>query len=224
MAESGRVYATGLNNFGQLGISDEKDFCTEPVEVRIQKEAVHISAGYNHSCVVTADGELFMWGVNSSGQLGLGKRSAKAVRLPTKVDSLDGIVIRRAALGSDHSMAIADGGEVFSWGDGRSGRLGHGHESTFLGFLKSTSEYTPRLIKELEGIKVKQVAAGMLHSACVDENGAVYIFGERATNRVSFGEANKTTTPSMISSLLDCEEVACGGYHTRWGPVQLGFE
>ncbi|CAK9319357.1 unnamed protein product [Citrullus colocynthis] len=214
LTESGRVYATGLNNFGQLGISDEKDFCTEPVEVRIQKEAVHISAGYNHSCVVTADGELFMWGVNSSGQLGLGKRSAKAVRLPTKVDSLDGIVIRRAALGSDHSMAVADGGEVFSWGDGRSGRLGHGHESTFLGFLKSTSEYTPRLIKELEGIKVKQVAAGMLHSACVDENGAVYIFGERATNRVSFGEANKTTTPSMISSLLDCEEVACGGYHT----------
>lgn len=127
LAESGRVYATGLNNFGQLGISDEKDFCTvcyltlhhrylpvivfcryilynlkkqlilqflyefflsiflpivgpscwhlmishltcislfkfcirngilmqEPVEVRIQKEAVHISAGYNHSCVVT---------------------------------------------------------------------------------------------------------------------------------------------------------------------------
>lgn len=32
--------------------------------------------------------------------------SAKAVHLPTKVDSLDGIVIKRAALGSDHSMAV----------------------------------------------------------------------------------------------------------------------
>ncbi|KAG7027596.1 putative E3 ubiquitin-protein ligase HERC1 [Cucurbita argyrosperma subsp. argyrosperma] len=155
-----------------------------------------------------------MWGMNSSGQLGLGKRSAKSVCLPTKVNSLDGIVIRRAALGSDHSMAVTDGGEVLSWGDGLSGRLGHGHESSLLGFLKSTSEYTPRLIKELEGIKVKRIAAGMLHSACVDENGAVFIFGERATNRVSFGDANKETTPSMISTLLNCEEVSCGGYHT----------
>ena len=33
--------------------------------------------------------------------------SAKAVHLPTKVDSLDGIVIKRAALGSDHSIAVA---------------------------------------------------------------------------------------------------------------------
>ncbi|XP_023518662.1 ultraviolet-B receptor UVR8 isoform X1 [Cucurbita pepo subsp. pepo] len=214
LTESGRVYATGLNNFGQLGILEEQGYCTEPVEVRIQKEAVHIAAGYNHSCVVTADGELYMWGMNSSGQLGLGKRSAKSVCLPTKVNSLDGIVIRRAALGSDHSMAVTDGGEVLSWGDGRSGRLGHGHESSLLGFLKSTSEYTPRLIKELEGIKVERIAAGMLHSACVDENGAVFIFGERATNRVSFGEANKETTPSMISTLLNCEEVSCGGYHT----------
>ncbi|XP_022154913.1 ultraviolet-B receptor UVR8 isoform X2 [Momordica charantia] len=194
LTESGRVYATGLNNFGQLGISDDKSYSTEPVEVKIQKEAVHISAGYNHSCVVTG--------------------SAKAVHLPTKVDSLDGIVIKRAALGSDHSMAVTDGGEVLSWGDGRSGRLGHGHESTLLGFLKSTSEYTPRLIKELDGIKVKQIAAGMLHSACVDENGAVFIFGERAMNRVGFDEANKATIPSIISTLLNCEEVACGGYHT----------
>ncbi|XP_022966333.1 PH, RCC1 and FYVE domains-containing protein 1 isoform X3 [Cucurbita maxima] len=197
LTESGRVYATGLNNFGQLGILEEQGYCTEPVEVRIQKEAVHIAAGYNHSCVVTADGELYMWGMNSSGQLGLGKRICDIIFF---------------------SMFIfffsPDGGEVLSWGDGRSGRLGHGHESSLLGFLKSTSEYTPRLIKELEGIKVKRIAAGMLHSACVDENGAVFIFGERATNRLSFGEANKATTPSMISTLLDCEEVSCGGYHT----------
>lgn len=93
------------------------------------------------------------------------------MRIPTKVDSLDGIVIKKAALGSDHSMAVTgidilqhfsfvdlvfscflkessflyfspDGGEVLSWGDGRSGRLGHGHESTFLGFLKSTRYFT----------------------------------------------------------------------------------
>ncbi|XP_052887820.1 uncharacterized protein LOC108469921 isoform X5 [Gossypium arboreum] len=80
------------------------------------------------------DGELYMWGKNSSGQLGLRK----------------------------------NGGEALSWGAVASGRLGHGLESSIFGFLTSNSEYTPRLIKKLEGIRVKRVAAGLLHSACID--------------------------------------------------------
>ncbi|KAF8404103.1 hypothetical protein HHK36_008983 [Tetracentron sinense] len=76
------------------------------------------------------------------------------------------------------------------------------------------SEYTPRLIKKLEGVKVKNVAAGLLHSACLDENGSVFIFGERAVDKIGFGEANNATSPSIISKLPFSDEVACGGYHT----------
>ncbi|BBH02539.1 hypothetical protein Prudu_013143 [Prunus dulcis] len=67
------------------------------------------------------------------------------------------------------------------------------------------TEYTPRLIKKLEGTKVKKVAAGMLHSACIDENGSVFIFDERALDKVGSGPRSK---------LPSSEEVACGGYHT----------
>ncbi|XP_050382759.1 ultraviolet-B receptor UVR8 [Argentina anserina] len=214
LTQGGRVFATGLNDFGQLGVSGDVPYATEPVEVSgIDKQVVQISAGYYHSCAVTENGELYMWGKNSDGQLGLGKRGAKAVAVPTKVECLAGITIRMVALGSDHSVAVTDGGESLSWGGG-SGRLGHVSGSHILGIFKSTSEYTPRLIKKLEGTKVIKVAAGMLHSACVDENGSVFVFGERAVDRMWRATEQNGTEPSMISRLPCSEEVSCGGYHT----------
>ncbi|XP_068482265.1 ultraviolet-B receptor UVR8 isoform X2 [Phaseolus vulgaris] len=179
-----------------------------------EKKIMQISAGYNHSCAITVDGELYMWGKNTSGQLGFGKRAPNIVPLPTKVEYLDGINIKMAALGSEHTLAISDGGEAFSWGMGESGRLGHGHESSILGFFKSSSEYTPRLIKDLEGIKVKYVAAGLLNSACTDENGSVLVFGERRIENLHLKGTSDATRPSLVSELPYSKEVACGGYHT----------
>ncbi|EOX92733.1 hypothetical protein QUC31_003788 [Theobroma cacao] len=218
LTESGRVYATGLNDFGQLGSSDSMNYTPEPIEVSgLPKEIVQISAGYHHSCAITVDGKLYMWGKNSSGQLGLGKKAAKVVHVPTKVECLSGLTIKTAALGSEHTVAVTDGGEALSWGGAASGRLGHGLEPSIFGFLTSTSEYTPRLIKKLEGIKVARVAAGLLHSACIDgiaENGSLFIFGEKVVTNLGFGGAKNATMPSMISALPYSEEVACGGYHT----------
>ncbi|XP_010521375.1 PREDICTED: ultraviolet-B receptor UVR8 isoform X2 [Tarenaya hassleriana] len=214
LTETGRVFATGLNDCGQLGVSGVKAYTMEPLEVLGLKDVLYVSAGYSHSAAITVDGELYMWGKNSSGQLGLGKKAAKVVHSPVKVESLNGITIKSVALGSEHSVAVTDGGEILSWGGGGSGRLGHGHESTLLGILRSSSEFTPRLIKKLEGVKVENVAAGLLHSACTDENGSAFIFGERAINKLGFGGANNATTPSIISEVPYAVEISCGGYHT----------
>ncbi|XP_021853090.1 ultraviolet-B receptor UVR8 isoform X1 [Spinacia oleracea] len=215
LTESGRVYASGLNDFGQLGISDDKNYAMEPVEVSgIEKEIKHVSAGYCHSCAITVDGELYMWGKNSNGQLGLGKSAPKAVSTPSKIECLTGIIIEMAALGSEHSIAVTDEGATLSWGEGNSGRLGHDRQSGLFNFLSSRSEYSPRLVKRLEGIKVNTVAAGLLHSACIDENGNVFIFGERKLHKLNFGKSDDVTGPSMLSELPISEEVTCGGYHT----------
>ncbi|XP_052197694.1 ultraviolet-B receptor UVR8 isoform X2 [Diospyros lotus] len=215
LTECGSVYATGLNDFGQLGISDHKSYTAEPLKVYgIRKEIIGISAGYHHSAAITVDGELYMWGKNSNGQLGLGKKAAKLITIPTKVECLTGVTITMTALGCEHSIAITDQGDALSWGAGGSGRLGHGHEPSIWGFLRSTSEYTPRLIKKLEGVKVKSIAAGMLHSACIGENGSVFILGEKAVDKLVLGQEKSATTPFMISNLPRSEEVACGGYHT----------
>lgn len=212
---NGDVYATGINDFGQLGVSDSNSYTSKPLRVSgIPSRVIRISAGYHHSAAVTVDGELYIWGKNANGQLGLGKKAEKIIPVPVKVKCLDGVTIKIASLGFEHSIAVTDKGEALSWGDGESGRLGHGHELSILGFQKSSSEYTPRLIKELEGVKVKNVSAGMLHSSCISENGSLYFFGERELGKWGFGKAKSATTPSTISPLPLSNEVSCGGYHT----------
>ncbi|KAH9716743.1 putative UVB-resistance protein UVR8 [Citrus sinensis] len=230
-SETGCVYATGLNDFGQLGISENIGYSLEPLRISgLKKEVVQISTGYHHSSAITVDGELYMWGKNSNGQLGLGKKAAKVIPIPTKVECLSGIFTKQAALGFEQSVAVTGGGKVLSWGAGGSGRLGHGQESSILGFLRSTSEYTPRLIKELEGVKVKIAAAGFLHSACIDENGRVYIFGDRAVDKMVEGNYTHGAPMRMAASVLDVlhspervqgpfsespvDQVSCGWKHT----------
>ncbi|KAG6773499.1 hypothetical protein POTOM_020781 [Populus tomentosa] len=181
----------------------------EPLEVSgLKKEIVQISAGYHHSCAITVDGELYMWGKNSNGQLGLGKKAENVVPVPTKVECLSGINIKMVALASEHSIAVTDGGQALSWGGGGSGRLGHGHQSSLLGFFRSSSEYTPRHIKKLEGVKVKNIAAGLLHSACIDENGSVYIFGEKAVDK-------------LVSARFGVY-IGCSGELYTWGSNENG--
>ncbi|KAH9716738.1 putative UVB-resistance protein UVR8 [Citrus sinensis] len=217
LTETGCVYATGLNDFGQLGISENIGYSLEPLRISgLKKEVVQISTGYHHSSAITVDGELYMWGKNSNGQLGLGKKAAKVIPIPTKVECLSGIFTKQAALGFEQSVAVTGGGKVLSWGAGGSGRLGHGQESSILGFLRSTSEYTPRLIKELEGVKVKIAAAGFLHSACIDENGRVYIFGDRAVDKMVL--PNSFKSPKQ----LGCEEISGGGELYTWGSNENG--
>ncbi|XP_058089617.1 ultraviolet-B receptor UVR8 isoform X4 [Magnolia sinica] len=155
LTEKGHVYATGLNDFGQLGISSERSHVLEPLEVSgIPKEVIQISAGYRHSSVVTVDGELYMWGNNSSGQLGLGRGAEKIVSTPRRLDCLDGFHIKMVSLGSEHSFAITDEGDALSWGAGGSGRLGHGHQSGILGFLRSS-----RLQRLLWGCCIQHASA-----------------------------------------------------------------
>ncbi|XP_057540979.1 ultraviolet-B receptor UVR8 isoform X2 [Amaranthus tricolor] len=215
LTESGRVYASGLNDFGQLGISDDKDYSMEPTKISgIKKDVKQIFAGYCHSCAITVDGELYMWGKNSNGQLGLGKSAPKAVSTPTIVKCLTGLSIETAALGSEHSIAVTDEGVTLSWGGENSGRLGHERQSGLFNFISCKSEYTPRIIKRLEGIKITAVAAGLMHSACIDENGNVFVFGEGKLNKLNARNSVDVTRLPMLSDLPIAKDVACGGYHT----------
>ncbi|TXG60242.1 hypothetical protein EZV62_014815 [Acer yangbiense] len=54
LTETGRVYATGLNDFGQLGIQKNTSYALDPLEVSgLGKEILQISAGYHHSSAIT---------------------------------------------------------------------------------------------------------------------------------------------------------------------------
>lgn len=74
-----------------------------------------------------ASGDVWAFGCNDSGQLGLGERAVEAKHAePRMVRSLKGAKVVALAAGSAHSMALTSQGEVLSWGQSSFGALGHG--------------------------------------------------------------------------------------------------
>ena len=68
------------------------------------------------------DGQVFSWGSNSHGQLGLGKNCSSQAS-PEKVKSLKGIPLAQVAAGGNHSFALSLMGTSFGWGSNSVGQL-----------------------------------------------------------------------------------------------------
>ncbi|XP_048439582.1 ultraviolet-B receptor UVR8-like isoform X5 [Pyrus x bretschneideri] len=106
----GRVYAFGGNQFGQLGTgADEGELQTLPKILDSpglgSKHAKVASCGARHSVILTEDGQLFSWGWNKYGQLGLGDSVDR--NIPSQV-SIEGCLTKNIACGWWHTLLLAE--------------------------------------------------------------------------------------------------------------------
>ena len=86
-----------------------------PTLLNTFKEWTQIVGGHCHTVALTKEGEVFTWGTsNHYGQLGHGDYDGHRL-IPTKVESLDGLVIVKIACGGDHTIAITDDGDTYTW-------------------------------------------------------------------------------------------------------------
>uniref|UniRef100_A0A8D0YU00 Uncharacterized protein n=1 Tax=Sus scrofa TaxID=9823 RepID=A0A8D0YU00_PIG len=83
---------------------------------------IQVSCGHYHSLALSEDGQVFSWGKNSDGQLGLGKEVPSQAS-PQRVRSLEGIPLAQVAAGGAHSFALSLPGTSFGWGSNRAGQL-----------------------------------------------------------------------------------------------------
>lgn len=83
LRDDGRAFCWGYNLDGQLGWDGGDLRSPVPVLVRFSLDFVHISAGFGHTCAVTAGGGAYCWGRNRNGQLGTGNQSDE--RFPRRV-------------------------------------------------------------------------------------------------------------------------------------------
>lgn len=72
------------------------------------------------------------------------------------------------AAANKHTAAVAESGEVFTWGCNKEGQLGYGTSN-------SASNYTPRTVEYLKGKAFKQVSAAKYHTVVLSSEGEVSI-------------------------------------------------
>ena len=178
--------------------------------------AVDLACGETHAAAVTTDGHLMTWGSGLFGQLGRGRGPDDArfsSPAPRRVDVGRGVRFVRVACGAGHTLALAGGGVVFSFGLGAFGATGHGDRA---------DRHAPCRVEGLRLAGACQISAGENHSAALSAGGEAYVWGRGEHGQLGRGEAPGESAPDAlvpvrVSALVDanisCAQIACGGDH-----------
>ncbi|NWY99302.1 HERC5 ligase, partial [Loxia curvirostra] len=153
---------------------------------------------------VCEGGELFTWGQNTHGQLGVGSQTTLTPK-PQLVERIKGIPLAQIAAGGAHSMCVSLSGAVFSWGKNSFGQLG-------LGDTKDRD--CPTYVGALEHWKTVFISCGADHSAVLSKEGLVCTFGAGGSGQLGHNSTQNELLPRVVAELWGARvsHIACG----RW--------
>ena len=186
----GRLYAWGSNKYGQLGLGDrENRFSPTELSFFKTKKVKQIEVGNYHNLALTEDGELYAWGGNYWGELGLGDRQEREE--PTLVNTFPvGTCIVKISTGIVSNLALSEDGTVYSWGANDHGQLGLGDK---------TERDVPTPIETLQNtIPITTISTGDGSSFAIDKNGRLYAWGNNICSQLGLGDEEGKLIPTQL--------------------------
>ncbi|KAG7177409.1 E3 ubiquitin-protein ligase HERC4-like [Homarus americanus] len=210
----GLIYVWGENGFGQLGINSTEPHIHAPKLVKslARKQTVQIACGCNHTLALTSEGELYSWGQNNLGQLGLGHKDGPQ-NDPTLIKSLVGTPMVHITAGGHHSAVLTQAGYLLMWGSNKHGQLGYTPKKD-----PNFSEL-PKPVPNLSSYSepLLYVALGEGHTAVLDSNGKgqLYAFGQGMSGQLGIKTPHNRNLPQVVVgpwltpsgvSLMDTDE------------------
>ncbi|XP_062107676.1 PH, RCC1 and FYVE domains-containing protein 1 isoform X2 [Humulus lupulus] len=215
VTKEGEIFCWGEAKGGRLGHKIDVNV-SYPKHVdslsSVQVKTVVCSEYQTHA--LTHSGELYVWGDTGFDSL-VGEEKSRSQWLPHKISGpLDGITISNIACGEWHSAVVSTSGQLFTWGDGTFGVLGHGN-------VKSLPQ--PKEVESLKGLWVKSVACGSWHTAAIVEiindhfkfsaiGGKLFTWGDGDKRRLGHADEDKKLLPTCVAQLVDHDfvQVCCG--------------
>ncbi len=179
---AGQVWCWGRGDHGEIGDDASTD---QPLPTRIALPggvaASSLSAGGQHTCAVDPAGDVFCWGANDRGQLGIGATGGNvaAPLLEAKVSP----AMLVAAGGAHTCVELADR-RVDCWGANESGQLGDG---------TTTDRALPVEVAGARGA----VTAGAAHSCTYGSDGTVTCWGADTSGQLGDGVTLTSSLPEL---------------------------
>lgn len=204
----GTLWSWGNDAHGKLGDNNTADaHRSYPVQVVTSTgvaltNVISVAAGDNHAMALRADGTVWSWGQNSSGQLGTGNTTtsfrAVQVRNSTNTGFLTGI--KQIAAIDAGGMALSTSGELWAWGDNWAGQLG----------VNSTTYATRNLPIRVSGIggvgfltNVHEMKGGNSHSIVLLNNGTVVAFGRNDLGQLGQNNVTASWLPQLVKNVAN---------------------
>lgn len=199
--DDGAVFVWGANGAGQLGVGQAGGATAMPVQLDLSN-VVAVAAGGDSSYALRDDGVVFAWGDNTAGQLGLNDTAPRFV--PTQIPNLSNVTA--IAAGVTHTLAIRSNGTVLAWGNNRNGQLGLGDRA-----LRNA----PAQIIALNGLNIRQIAAGTAHSLALASDGTMRAWGSNFLGEVGNGFGDEKLLPVQVLNLTrPVVSIAAGNRHS----------
>ncbi|KAJ8628589.1 hypothetical protein MRB53_021912 [Persea americana] len=215
VTRQGEVFSWGQETGGRLGHGVGSDV-SQPklVDALSCMNVEFVACGEYHTCAVTLSGDLYTWGDGTinSGLLGHGNDVSHWI--PKKViGHMDGIHVSAISCGPWHTAVVTSTGQLFTFGDGTFGALGHGDRR---------SSSTPREVESLKGLRAIRASCGVWHTAAVVEvmigsssnfsSGKLFTWGDGDKGRLGHGDSEPRLVPACVAALVEVNfrQVACG--------------
>ena len=169
---------------------------------------MRVDTFHKHTLAINSRGELYAWGDNGNGQLGIGTTTETEL-VPQRVGSDSDWETIRA--GEDHSLALKSDGTLYSWGGNDRGQLGIGG---------TNNETTPRQVGNAGDWKA--ISAGEGHSLALKSDSTLYAWGANHFGQLGNGEngvnvndeSKDKTTPIQIGTDRDWQAVIAGRFYS----------
>ncbi|XP_008552683.1 probable E3 ubiquitin-protein ligase HERC4 isoform X2 [Microplitis demolitor] len=205
--EWGQLFSWGCNSDGQLGLSSYVPIQETPRMVKslATSTVIQVSCGYKHAIALTNNGQLYSWGLNDEGQLGLGPE-VKIEHKPQLIKSLGAVPIAYIACGGYHTIVVSKSGAIYAWGRNTFGQLGvNGIQSVYL----------PCQLRTLRNSKVRHVSCGEDFSAFLTMDGGVFTCGAGMYGQLGHGSVSNEILPRQIMELMGSivTQISCGKRH-----------
>ncbi|KAF5747997.1 putative Ran GTPase binding protein [Tripterygium wilfordii] len=212
----GEVFCWGNGSGGRLGHKVNLDVSHPKIVESL--DGVHVKSvvcSEYQTCALTKSGEVYAWGGNAYGADLTGQERIKSHWLPGKLSGpLEGVNISNVACGEWHTAMVSTSGQLFTYGDGTFGVLGHGN-------VECVS--LPKEVESLRDLRVKSVACGPWHTAVIVEImadrfkrsadvGKLFTWGDGDRGRLGHSDCGRKLLPTCVAQLVDCGfvQVSCG--------------
>ncbi|KAG6951155.1 hypothetical protein JG687_00013793 [Phytophthora cactorum] len=188
---------------------------------------VQVACGGEHLLYLTSTGDVYSYGDNEDKKVAAVTIATTNSNSPDSSDStriaasssflaphlveelalekaLHRTTIAMVACGAQHSLAITDAGELYTWGSGEDGRLGHGD---------MRDRAVPRKVMSLLRESVASASCGGAHTAVLTAKGTVFSFGRGRNGRLGLGDNKWRDTPHQIVGFPQgtlISQVVCG--------------
>jgi alpha-tubulin suppressor-like RCC1 family protein len=193
LAYDGSVFAWGGNSNSELGDgTTTQRYNPLPIQdsngVLIGRKVIAITAGYQHSLLLTSDGKVFTFGANTNGQLGDGSAAIRAnpVAIVDYNRVLSGKTITSISGGMSYSMMLTNDGILLSTAP------------TTVFEAISTPIAVVDLDYLLYGRIVQQIAVGEHHTVILTTSGDVLTYGQNHAGQLGIGSLLRRNTPTFI--------------------------